>query len=145
MIYLISQSGMQSVLHKRLQFSLLTDVLTLYDCSRAGVAEWFTAPCFLHAALMVVGSSHLHGHVCRYVDQKFSAAMLTSIQSAGVTPEVNLRITQARKHAKGIHPGFETHCRCHQKSKNRGISGLTKKTSKNLQKKTLCDCNSIKI
>ena len=27
--------------------------------------------------------------------------MLTSIQSAGVTPEVNLRLTQARKHAKG--------------------------------------------
>ena len=25
--------------------------------------------------------------------------MLTSIQSAGVAPEVNLRITQARKHA----------------------------------------------
>ena len=27
-----------------------------------------------------------------------SAAMLTSIQSGGVAPEVNLRITQARKH-----------------------------------------------
>ena len=26
--------------------------------------------------------------------------MLTSIESAGVAPEVNLRITQARKHAK---------------------------------------------
>ena len=26
--------------------------------------------------------------------------MLTSIQSAGVAPEVNLRITQERKHAK---------------------------------------------
>ena len=34
-------------------------------------------------------------------DQKGSAAMLTSIQSTGVTPEVNLRITQARNHANG--------------------------------------------
>ena len=33
------------------------------------------------------------------VDQKALAAMLTSIQSAGVTSEVNLRITQVRKHA----------------------------------------------
>ena len=34
-------------------------------------------------------------------DQKVSAAMLTSIQSAGVAPEVNLRITKARNHANG--------------------------------------------
>ena len=34
------------------------------------------------------------------MDQKGPAAMLTSIQSAGVAPEVNLRITQAKKHAK---------------------------------------------
>ena len=32
----------------------------------------------------------------------------TSIRSAGVTPEVNLRIKQAKKHAKEIHPRFET-------------------------------------
>ena len=38
-------------------------------------------------------------------------------QSAGVAPEVNLMITQARKHAKGIHSGFETQGRPHQKSK----------------------------
>ena len=35
-------------------------------------------------------------HIHRYVDQKGLAAMLISIQSAGVAPEVNLRITQAR-------------------------------------------------
>ena len=29
------------------------------------------------------------GHICRYVDQKGFAAMLTSIQSAGVAPEIN--------------------------------------------------------
>ena len=40
-------------------------------------------------------------HICKYVDQKGLAAMLISIQSAGVAPVVNLRITQARKHAKG--------------------------------------------
>ena len=37
----------------------------------------------------------------KYVDQKGSAVMMTSKQQAGVTPEVNLRITQARKHTKG--------------------------------------------
>ena len=37
------------------------------------------------------------GLICRYMDQKGSAAMLTSIQSAGVTPEVNLR--------KSLHTG----------------------------------------
>ena len=36
----------------------------------------------------------------KYVDRKDLAAMLTSIQSADVAPEVNLRITQVRKHAK---------------------------------------------
>ena len=35
---------------------------------------------------------------------KEGADMLTSIQSVGVTPEVNLRITQVRKHAKRDHP-----------------------------------------
>ena len=33
--------------------------------------------------------------------------MLASVQSAGVALEVNLRITQARKHARDP-PGFET-------------------------------------
>ena len=50
-------------------------------------------------------------HVCRYVDQKGSAVMLTFIQSAGVAPEVNLRNSlQAGDKARkwGIHPGFET-------------------------------------
>ena len=36
---------------------------------------------------------------CRYVDQKGLVAMLTSIQSAGVTPDMNLRNSvQTRKH-----------------------------------------------
>ena len=45
-------------------------------------------------------SINAHRPVYRYMDQKDSAAMLTSIQSAGVTLEVNLRIRQARKHAR---------------------------------------------
>ena len=61
------------------------------------------------------------GYICDYVDQKGLAAILTSIQSAGVAPEVNLRITQARKYAKWIHLDFETQVRCHQKSKT-GVS-----------------------
>ena len=44
-------------------------------------------------------STNACGHICKYVDQKGSAAILTSIQS-GVAPEMNLRIMQARKHAK---------------------------------------------
>ena len=65
-------------------------------------------------------STNACGHVCRYMDQKSLAAMLTSIQSAGVSPEVNLRNSlQAGDKAckRGIHPGFETQGRPHQKSK----------------------------
>ena len=37
----------------------------------------------------------------KYVGQKGSAAMLTSIQSVGVAPEVNLRITEVSRAHKG--------------------------------------------
>ena len=59
------------------------------------MAKLSTAPCRRHGRPWILA---LNPH--RYVDQKGSAAMLTSIQSAGVTPEVNLGITQARKHAR---------------------------------------------
>ena len=36
-------------------------------------------------------STNACGHVSRYMNQKGLAAMLTSIQSAGVTSEMNLR------------------------------------------------------
>ena len=52
------------------------------------------------------------------------AAMLTSIQSAGVAPEVNLRNSwhAGNKACKrGIHSGFKTQGRHHQKSKT-GVS-----------------------
>ena len=45
-------------------------------------------------------STNACGHICRYMDQKGSAAMLTSksVESAGVTPAGNLRNSmQARK------------------------------------------------
>ena len=51
---------------------------------------------------------------------KISAAMLTSIQSAGVVPEQNLRNSLHagdKAHKQGIHPGFETQGRHYQKSK----------------------------
>ena len=60
-----------------------------------------------------------------------------SVQSAGVAQEVILRITQVRKHAKGIHPGFEIQGRRHQKSKTE-VSVAPQKglmSSKNLRKK----------
>ena len=44
-------------------------------------------------------TSNACGHVCN-VNQKGLAAILTPTQSAGVAPEVNLRITQVRKHAR---------------------------------------------
>ena len=78
--------------------------------------------------------------VCRYVDRKGLAAMLTFIQLAGVAPEVNLRNSlhagdKARK--RGIHPGFESQGRRHQKSKT-GVSVAPRKglmSSKNLKNK----------
>ena len=84
-------------------------------------------------------STNACGHVCRYVDQKGSVAMLTSIQSAGVTPEVNLRnsLHAGDKACKqGIHPGFETQGRHYQKSKT-GVSVTPQKglmSSKNFKK-----------
>ena len=89
-----------------LSFQLRVNV-SIGKYRRAGVAEWFRA---VLTAQTVVGSSpipNLHqclwtrlGHIWKYVDWKGSAAILTSVQSEGVTPEVNLRITQARKHTK---------------------------------------------
>ena len=63
-----------------------------------------------------------------YVDQKRSAAMLPAMRLAGVAPEVNLRNplhadNEAQK--EGIHPGFETPGRRHQKS-IAGVSVATK-------------------
>ena len=55
-----------------------------------------------------------------YVNQKMLCAMLAIKRSTGVAPEVNLR---NQLHAgdntryQGLHPGFETQPRCHQKSK----------------------------
>ena len=66
-------------------------------------------------------------HVFKYMDRKGSAAMLTPIQSAGVTPEVNLRITQVRKHTKDP-PWFWNPGQTSPEVQNRGISGPTKRT-----------------
>ena len=55
--------------------------------------------------------------------------MLNSIQSAGVAPEVNLsNLLHAGDKARkgGIHPGFETQGRHHQKSKT-GVSVAPRK------------------
>ena len=70
-------------------------------------------------------SSNACRHVCEYVDQKGLATMLTSTESAGVTSEVNLRITQESMQ-KGIHSGFETQGRCQEMSKT-GVSVASRK------------------
>ena len=78
-------------------------------------------------------STNACGHVCRYVDQKGLAVMLTSKQSAGVAPE-------------GIHPTFETQGRRHQKSKT-GVSVAPQKglvSYKKFLKKTKKTCFSEK-
>ena len=60
---------------------------------------------------------------------KKGLAMLTSTQSAGVTPEVNVRITKVRKHAKRDPPWLWNKGQTSPEVQNRGISG---------QKKDLC-------
>ena len=68
----------------------------------------------------------------RYMEEIGSAAMLAAKRSAGVTPEVNLKecvkCMPPPSADKAAHFGFETQRRHHQKSKNRGISGPTKRT-----------------
>ena len=58
---------------------------------------------------------------------KKDSAMLTSIQSAGVTPEVNLRITKVRKHTKRDPPWLWNPVQTSPEVQNRGISGPHKK------------------
>ena len=72
---------------------------SLHQISRARVAEWFTVMCCVWHGWSWVQAPNRQPMLVD-MDQKHSAAMLTPIQSAGVTPEVNLRITQARKHAR---------------------------------------------
>ena len=73
--------------------------------SRVRVAEWFTVLCLLCATQMVVGSSPkpppmlVDTSASTWIG-KVQLAMLTPIQAAGVTPQVNLRIIQAGKHAR---------------------------------------------
>ena len=61
------------------------------------------------------------------MDRKGLAAMLTSIQSASIAPDVNLRITQVRQHARDPtwlwNPGQMS-----PEVQNRGISGPMKRT-----------------
>ena len=92
-----------------------------------GVAEMFTVLCSPHKRSWVQAPTPLHQCLWTHLQvpgSKRLAAKLTSMQLAGVATEVNLRITQAKKHSGD--PPFETQGRCHQ---NRVISGPTKRTS----------------
>ena len=99
---------------------------------RVGVAEWFTVPCGMDShGLESRTSINVCRHVCRYVDQKGLAAMLTSIQLAGVTPEVNLRnllCTGKEAHKRGNPPWPWNPGQTSPEVQNRGISGPTKRT-----------------
>ena len=56
---------------------------------------------------------------CRYMEENGSAAMLAAKRSAGVTPEVNLKVlVTCLRNPKGMSPEI----------RNRGISGPTKST-----------------
>ena len=77
---------------------------------RTNQIDWTTldhvSPKLFHFhSILVVGSSPepppmLVNTSTSVWNQKTSTAMLASVQSAGVVPEVNMRITQARKHAR---------------------------------------------
>ena len=80
-------------------------------CKTQGVQVWQNTTDFL---------TFLFTYVYKYVDQKGMVAMLVIKRSAGVAPEVTLRnpMHGGNKACKqGIHSGFETQVRCHQKSK----------------------------
>ena len=84
--------------------------------SQAAVAQMVKVHIAAHS---IPGLSPINGWK-KYMDQKGSAAMLTIKKSAGVTPEVDLRINciQAMKiNNHEIHPGFEMQGRHHQNSK----------------------------
>ena len=100
--------------------------------------EWpsGTVPCLLHVARTVMGLIPKPPPMLAHMDQNGLDAMLTSIQSAGVTPDVNLRITQARKHAKRDLPWLWNPGQMSLEVQNKGISGPTKRTYV-LQKKCL--------
>ena len=72
--------------------------------------------------------------------QSYSMTCMTSIQSAGVAPEVNLRITEARKYASDP-PWLWNPEQMSPEVQNRGISGPTKGllSSKNFKKKLQYD------
>ena len=101
--------------------------------SRAGVAVWFTAPCLQCETQTVLGSNpdpaqistNACTYVCKYVDQKDSAAMQTSMQSEGVAPEELHAGKKARKWE--IHPGLKPRHKSAE-VQNRGISDPTKRT-----------------
>ena len=80
------------------------------------------------AAQMIKGSSqYAGGHVCKYMDHKGLAAMLTFVQSAGFTSEVNLRLTQERKHARDL-IRFWNPVQTSPEVQNSCISGPTKRS-----------------
>ena len=98
--------------------------------SRTGEAEWFAAPCLLHVAWMVVGSSPKVPPML--VDT--SAGMWIKEARLRCWPLLSQQVLHHRwisgnKECKlEIHLGFETQDRHHQNSKNRGINGPTKRT-----------------
>ena len=65
--------------------------------------------------------------ICKYMNRKGLAAMLTSIQLAGATPEVNLRITTGEKVCKQGSPLVLKPRAISSYVQNRSISGPTRK------------------
>ena len=93
---------------------------------RAGVVESFTAQCCgMHSHGFELPTRYM---ICKYVDEKGLATILISIQSAGVAPEVNLEIAQARKYgSKGSTPVLKPRADV-TRSPKRGNSCPTKRT-----------------
>ena len=103
-----------------------------------GVAEWKTVLRSLHRQLQVQAptrtSTNVCRHICKSMDRKGLAAML-SINRCRTRGEFEDRTGE--KACKGIHPGFETQSRGHQKFKTRVSVAPRKRvmSSKNVLKK----------
>ena len=116
--------------------------------SRAGVVKWFTVSCLLHAARAVMGSSpgqNLHQCLGTHLYVCGLKRLGCHVDLCTVN-RCHTRGSHKWETMKGIHPGFETQGRRHQKSKT-GVSVAPRKgllSSKIFLKKTLWHLTQMK-
>ena len=101
--------------------------------SRAGVAEWYTAPCLWHGRLWVRApvrteppSMFLDTSVSMWI--KKAQLPCWPLYSQQVLLQRWIWGSHKQESTQGIHPGFETQGRRHQKSKTGVSMAPTKRT-----------------